>query len=148
MRVAATTVIRATPDQVWSFITVLENGPRWQESAVWTRVVTPGPIGLGSAAEHEGRWLGMRIQTSGEVVIFERPVRFGYTIRSKVSPTPVVMRYEIEPHDEGSRLTLSNQGELSRWLRPFDRLLQQNVQGMFERDVARLKAVIEADLAS
>ena len=148
MHVAATTVIRATPDQVWGFITVLENGPRWQESAVWTRVVTPGPIGLGSTAEHEGRWLGLRIHTNGEVAIFEPPVRFGYTIRSRVNPKPVIMRYEIEPDDGGSRLTLSSHGDLSRWLTPFNRLLQQNVQGMFERDVARLKAAIEADLAS
>jgi len=145
MRVATTTVIKASPEHVWEFITVVENGPRWQEGAVWTRVSTPGPMRLGSAAEHEGKWLGMRIRTTGEVTVFEPPFRFGYTIRSRLTPKPSVMRYEIEPIAGGSKLTLSNEADLGAWLRPLAPLLQRNVQGMFERDISRLKAVIEAE---
>ncbi len=54
----------------------------------------------------------------------------------------------LEPVADGTRLTLSNEGALGGWMKPFQPLLERNVQGMFERDVARLKAVIEADLAS
>ena len=141
-------VINATPEQVFRFIAVPENGPRWQEGAVWTRVTTPGPVRLGSELEHEGRWVRMRIPTTGVVTVYEPPVRYGYDITTKLVPKPSLMRYALEPLAEGTKLTLSNEASVTVWMRPFERLLQRNVQGMFERDVARLKALIEAEIAS
>lgn len=148
MRVAARTVIRATPGQVWSYITDPGNGPRWQEAAVWTRLTSEGPVGLGSTMDHLGRWLRMRVPTTAVVTVFEPPVRFGYDITSTLSRTPSLMRYELEPVQEGTRLTLSNEAQMPRWLKPFERLLARNVQGMFERDVRRLKAAIETTSGS
>jgi uncharacterized protein YndB with AHSA1/START domain len=147
-RVVAATVIRATPEQVFHFITVPENGPRWQESAVSTRVTTAGSVGLGTAMEHEGRWLRMRIPTTAIVTVYEPPFRYGYDITTKLIPKPSLMRYAVEPVADGTKVTLSNDAPSSRWMKPFEPLLQRNVQGMFERDLARLKALIEADLAS
>lgn len=145
MRVAATTMIGASPEQVWRFISNVENGPRWQEAAVWTRITTPGPVRLGTQAEHEGRWLGMRIPTTGAVITFEPPSHLAYEIRSRLTPRPSVMRYDIEPHGEGTMLTLSNDAAFAGWMRPFEPLMRRSVQGMFERDVARLKDVVEAE---
>jgi uncharacterized protein YndB with AHSA1/START domain len=146
MRVAATTTIGASPEQVWSFIANVENGPRWQESAVWTRVITPGPAHVGSEAEHLGKWLWMRIRTNGAITTFEPPRRLAYEIRSRLTPQPSIMTYEVEPDSRGSKLTLSNQAAFGGWMRPFEPLLRRSVQGMFERDVVRLKGVIEAEV--
>ena len=148
MRVEAATVINATPEEVFRFITTPENGPRWQEGAVSTRAVTPGPVGLGSAMEHEGRWLRMRIPTTGVVTVYEPPRRYGYDITTKLFPKPSLMRYVLEPVVEGTMLTLSNEAPGSAWMKPFEPLLRRNVQGMFKRDIARLKGLIEAEPAS
>jgi uncharacterized protein YndB with AHSA1/START domain len=147
VRVETATVIRATTEQVFRFITIPENGPRWQESAVSTRVTTPGPVGLGSEMEHEGRWLRMRIPTTAVVTIYEPPVRSGYDITTKLFSKPSLMRYAVEPVEKGTKLTLSNEAPGSAWMKPFEPLLRRNIQGMFERDVLRLKALIEAELA-
>jgi len=147
VRVEAATIIRATPEQVFHFIAIPENGPRWQESAVSTRVTTPGPVGLGSKMEHEGRWLRIRIPTTAVVTVYEPPHRYGYDITTKLFPKPSLMRYAIAPLEEGTKLTLSNEAPGGGWMKPFEPMLQRNVQGMFERDVARLKAMIEAELA-
>jgi len=144
MRVAARTIIRATPEQVWAFITVPENGPRWQEAAVWTRVTSDGPIGLGSTMDHLGRWFRMRVPTTAVVTVFEPSVHYGYDITSTLTRAPSLMRYQLEPVPGGTRLTLSNEVQLPRWLKPFEPFLKRNVQGMFERDVGRLKAAIES----
>ncbi|MDP9223408.1 MAG: SRPBCC family protein [Actinomycetota bacterium] len=146
MRVEAATVIRATPEQVFRFIAIPENGPRWQESAVSTRLTTPGPLRLGSAMEHEGKWLRMRIPTTAIVTVYEPPLRYGYDITTRLFPKPSLMRYAVEPVAEGTKLTLSNEAPGSVWMKPFEPLLQRNVQAMFERDAARLKALIEAEL--
>jgi hypothetical protein len=137
------------PEQVFRFITIPENGPRWQEGgAVWTRVTTPGPVGLSSEMEHEGRWLRIRIPTTDVVTVYEPPRRYPYDITTKLFPMPSLMRYPLEPVTEGTRLTLSNEAPGSAWMQRFEPLLRRNVQGMFERDVARLKALIEAEFAS
>ncbi|HET7726007.1 MAG TPA: SRPBCC family protein [Candidatus Limnocylindrales bacterium] len=144
MRVAARTIIGATPPQVWDYISAPANGPHWQEAAVWTRLTSDGPVGLGSTMDHLGTWLRMRVPTTAVVTVFEPPIRFGYDITSTLSRTPSLMRYELEPVPGGTRLTLSNEAQLPRWLTPFEPLLARNVQGMFERDVRRLKAAIES----
>ena len=148
MRVAARTHIRARPEQVWAFITVPENGPRWQEGAVWTRRTTDGDVGMGSTMDHLGRWLGMRIPTTAVVTTFEPPHRYGYDISSRLSRGPSRMRYELEPAPGGSTLTLSNEARLPGWMKPFERLLERSVQGMFDRDVERLKAVVETEVTT
>ena len=145
MRVSASSVIGATPEHVWDFITVPENGPLWQEGAIWTRRTTDGPIGIGSKMDHLGRWLRMRVPTTAVVTVFEPPIRYGYDITTKLSRNPSLMRYEVQSCAEGSRLTLSNEAQMPGWIGPFESLLQRNVQGMFERDVERLKSVIESE---
>jgi len=146
MRVSATTTVRATPDQVWAYITVPEHGPSWQEGAVWTKVTTPGPVGLGSSMDHLGRWLGFRIPTRAVVSVFDEPRRYGYDITSRVSSRPAAMRYELEAVNGGTRLTLSNEAELPPLLRPATSLLRRSAQGMFERDVERLRLAIEREV--
>lgn len=148
MHVSAATVIKATPEQIWAFITDPGNGPRWQESAISSRVTTPGPVRLGSEMAHIGKWLWVRLKTTAVVTIYERPVRYGYDITTKLVAEPSRMRYDLEPVVEGTGLTLSNDAPLSPWLKPFEPWLRRNVQGMFERDVSRLKAAIEAELAA
>lgn len=148
MRVSAETVIDAAPERVWAFITVPGNGPRWQEGAVSTHLTTPGPVRAGSEMEHVGRWLGMRIPTRAVVTVWVPPVRYGYDITTKRFPKPSLMRYEVESLADGTtKLTLSNDAPVSGWMKPLEPLLQRSVQGMFERDVARLKALIEAQEA-
>lgn len=148
MRVEATTVIRATPEQVFRFISTPENGPRWQEAAVWTRVTTPGPVALGSTMEHLGTWLWMRIRSSAVVTVYEPPRRYGYDIITTMTPQPSLMRYALDATQEGTRLSLSNEASMQGWMKRLEPLLRRNVQGMFDRDVARLRAVIEAEVAT
>lgn len=146
MHASATTTIRATPEEVWEFIADVENDVRWQEAAVWTKVTSPGPVALGTTMDHVGKMLGRRIPTTGVVTVFEPPRRFGYDATVRGLPEPMQMRYEIEPEGVGTRLTLSTDSRLAGPMQIFDGLMRRNVQGMFERDVARLALAVEAGL--
>ncbi|HET8568970.1 MAG TPA: SRPBCC family protein [Candidatus Limnocylindria bacterium] len=144
MRVESSILIGADRRAVWDFIALPENGPRWQEGAASTRVTTPGPVRLGTEMDHVGRWLGISFPTRATVTVFEPPAAFGYDIASAMAPSPAQMRYRLEAVDGGTRLTLSNEATLMAPMRPFERLLRRNVQAMFDRDVRRLRDVLEA----
>jgi uncharacterized protein YndB with AHSA1/START domain len=146
MRVQADVTIAAAPRDVFAFITAPEHGPRWQEAAVSTVLTTPGPIGLGSQMAHEGRWLGMQFPTQATVTVFDPDRRYGYDISSRFGSS--LMRYDLEPALEGTKLTLSSEAPLPLPMRPLAAIKKRNVLGMFQRDVQRLKAVIEGDLAA
>jgi len=145
MRVAAEVTINAAPQDVFAFITAPEENPRWQEAAISTVVTTPGPFGRGSEMAHQGKWLGMQFPTRATVTVFEPNRGYGYDIASRFGSS--MMRYDLERAAEGTKLTLSNEAPLPRLMRPLASILQRNVLGMFQRDVQRLKTVIEADLA-
>jgi hypothetical protein len=144
MRVEAGVLIKTDADAVFRFITTPENETLWQEGAVSTRVTTPGPVQLGSEMDHLGRWLGMRIRTHAVVTVFDPVSAFGYDITTTMSKTPSLMRYSLEQVAGGTKLTLANTAALPRFVRPFAPLLQRSVQRMFDRDVERLRAAIEA----
>jgi uncharacterized protein YndB with AHSA1/START domain len=148
MHVEASVVIRADARKVFHFIAAPENGPRWQEAAISTRVTTPGPTRLGSEMDHLGRWLGMRIPTHAIVTVFEPVSEFGYDITTAMSTTPSRMRYSLEPVADGTKFTLSNETTLPRFLQPFGPFLRRSVQRMFDRDVERLRDTIEAEEAA
>jgi len=142
MHVQSEVVIAASPDRVWAYVTDVENDPAWQEGAIWTRLRVPGPVGLGTAMDHEGRFLGMRIPTSGAVTVFEPTRRFGYEFRSRFGST--LMVYELEAVGDGTRVRLSADAPLPVFLRPLAPILRRNVQAMFDRDVVRLGQRVEA----
>lgn len=145
MRVEASVLIRADAEMVFQFIAAPENGPRWQEGAVSTRVTTPGPVRLGSEMEHVSRWLRMRIPTRAVVTVFEPVLAFGYDITTALSSRPSRMRYELEPVADGTRVTLSNEARLPLFVLPLAPFVQRSIQRMFDRDVGRLRDVVEAE---
>jgi uncharacterized protein YndB with AHSA1/START domain len=145
MRVEASVLIRADAEMVFQFIAAPENGPRWQEGAVSTRVTTPGPVRLGSEMVHVGRWLRMRFPTHAVVTVFEPVSALGYDITTTLSSKPSRMRYLLEPVAGGTKLTLSNEATLPRFVVAVAPLLQRSVQRMFDRDVVRLRSAIETE---
>jgi len=141
MHVESEALIDAPASVVFAYVADVVNDPEWQEAAIWTRQRDPGPIELGSRIDHEGRFLGMRMRTAGSVTAYTPDRLFGYDFTSRFGST--AMRYELESRGESTRLRLTADSPLPALMRPVRGLLQRNVQGMFDRDVARLRDAVE-----
>jgi uncharacterized protein YndB with AHSA1/START domain len=142
MHVAAEITIDASPTAVFAIITQPQLHPEWQEAAIWTKVRTPGPLAVGSQMDHEGRFMGMRVRTSGQVTDCEPGRLLAYEFTSRFGAT--TMRYSLLDAVGSTRLRLSADAPLPWFMRPFARFLARDVQGMFERDVVRLRSVVES----
>jgi len=141
MHIESEAMINAPASAVFAYVANVENDVEWQEAAIWTRPREPGPVRLGSWFDHEGRFMGLRVRTSGSVTAFDQDRLFGYDFTSRFGST--AMRYELEAVGDATRLRLSADSPLPALLRPLRGLLMRNVQGMFDRDVVRLRDAVE-----
>lgn len=103
MRVEASRVLPAPPEQVWTSIERWEDQSRWIRDAVWVRVLTPEREGVGARVKVLNRVLHVPLFTEQlEVVGWDPPRRMVMAHRSFVRGTGI---WSLEPVGRSTRFT-------------------------------------------
>ena len=139
-----TTVARPR-NVVAGYATDWRNDTRWIGAIGEARLVTDGPFGVGSRVERIAKFLGRKIEYVLEVVEHEPGSRL--IMRSVKSPFPMTVTYEFEDAGGGTRMRIRTQGDAGRYYRFAAPLLDRAVRRNVARDLARLRALLEADSA-
>jgi uncharacterized protein YndB with AHSA1/START domain len=135
--------IARSPEEVFAYLSELDRHGEWQEGIVSSKIVTPGPTGLGTRVTDTRKMGGQEREVTYEVVAFDPPHR----VEFKVTDGPVrphgVLR--VEPLDGGTRarvtLELDFEGHgAGRMLLP---LVKREARKQVPQDQARLKARLE-----
>jgi carbon monoxide dehydrogenase subunit G len=132
VRAELTIEIARTPDDVFAYLTDVSNLPAWQ-------------AGVKSATMRDGRIdesrsvLGRELHTTLEIVEREEPRLF--TLRALDSPVPFTVRHELEPADDGTRLTVTAEGDVPGFAAG---LLARRAERQFRKDFERLKRNLES----
>jgi uncharacterized membrane protein len=74
--VSSLIVVDAPIEQVWRELADIEGQPRWMTEMKSVRVLTPGPVGVGTRGEATVRILGISVNDPVEVTEFTPPTRF------------------------------------------------------------------------
>ena len=131
MRAELTIEIARTPEDVFAYLTDVSNLPDWQS-------------GVKSATERDGRieesrsLFGKEIDTTLEIVEEEAPRLF--TLRTLDGPLQLTVRHELEPADDGTRLTVTAEGDVPGFAAG---LLARGAERQFRKDFERLKKILE-----
>ena len=107
---------------------------------------TPPPVTLGSRLAFVARFLGRRLEYTYEVVELEPGRRL--VMRTAQGPFPMETTYTWEPagpDGTSTRMTLGNRGEPRGFGRVAAPAMAAAVRRNTAKDLARLKAVLEAD---
>jgi uncharacterized protein YndB with AHSA1/START domain len=131
--------IARPPDEVFAYVTDPSKLPTWQDAEEIVQL-TPGPVGAGTRFREVHKALGKRRVEITEVVVFEPGRRFEIRV---VEGPPVDGRWDFEPADAGTRLTLTPIAHLSGPLRVADPLLAFGTALAFVRFHRRLKRALE-----
>jgi len=140
--VQAETVIGRPRTEVAAYVTDWQNDPTWIRALSDVRLVTDGPIGVGSQVERVASFLGKRIEYVNEIAELEPDRRL--VMRSVKAPFPMTVTYVFEDADGGTRVRIRTQGDASGFYRVAGPLLSRAVKRGVEGDLARLKALLEA----
>jgi carbon monoxide dehydrogenase subunit G len=150
MRIEKSVVIARPVEDVWAFLSNLDNVKRWSLSGSEVRQTSPGPLGVGASLEEVKVVLGrfhLRLR-SLVVTEFEPKRTIAMTDKRAGIAQPGRQRFTLEPIGEGTRLTIGAEINLKRGLRPFEERLTKLASGGVGRQLANLKRLVESGASS
>ena len=119
------------------------NAPQWYANIKSVDWQTPPPVRVGSRIDFVAHFLGRRLAYTYEVVDLQPARRL--VMRTADGPFPMETTYTWEPVEAGkTRMTLRNRGNPSGFSRLATPILERAMRRATTKDLARLKAILEA----
>jgi hypothetical protein len=142
VRVATETLIARPRAEVAGYAMDPANDRAWIGALTAVRVLTAGPVGVGTRVERVAQFLGRRMEYVNEIVECAPPELL--VMRSVKAPFPMTVRYEFEEAGGGTRVRIRAEGDASGFYRLAGPLLAAAVRRSIAADLARLKHILEA----
>ena len=129
-------------DEVFAFLSNLENLPRWQSGVLRAELTSSGPLGVGSRAVVERRMFGQQIVADLVVTGYEPPRRI--MLETEASGVSVQASVEIEPLEPKlSRVTFGMAMETSGFfMKAVEPMVAQAAEADIEASLTRLREVL------
>src|SRR5262249_56709788 len=119
------------------------NAPEWYTNIESIKWLTEPPVAVGSRMDFVAHFLGRRLAYTYEVVEMVPQQRL--VMRTAQGPFPMETSYEWSPSGDGStRMSLRNRGEPSGFAGVAAPLMSAGMRRANQKDLARLKSVLEA----
>ena len=135
-----TVLIRRSIEDVFGFLSDLENVPKWNYAIVETRKVSEGPIGVGTTY-HQVRSVPSRSEERLEITTYDPPRQL--EIRGQLGPFASRLVYALDASPEGTRLTNTVEVELRGPGRLLGRVAVPRVRDAVAANLRKLKELLE-----
>jgi uncharacterized membrane protein len=137
------TLIDRPLNEVAAFAGDPDNAPRWYVNIQSVEWKTPPPMRIGSQLAFVARFLGRRLAYTYEITELQPGKKL--VMRTAEGPFPMETTYAWMPVGERStRMTLRNRGEPSGFARVTAPLMAAAMRRATQKDLAKLKALLEA----
>ncbi len=130
-------------EAVWAYISDFDNLPLWHTGTVETRLISEPPVRQGTTYVWVGQTLGKRMEVNSEVTEFEPHRAWAY--KSISGPIASTARYSLEPADNGTRMTISVEGEVGGFFKLAEPVMAAMLRRQFEGALANVKDILEAE---
>jgi uncharacterized protein YndB with AHSA1/START domain len=136
------TVMIARPiEDVFAFLSDLENIPKWNYAIVETRKISEGPVGVGTTY-HQVRSVPSRSEERLEITTYNPPRQL--QIRGQLGPFASRLVYALDVIPEGTRVTNTVELELGGPGRLLERVAVPRVREAVAANLRKLKELLEA----
>jgi uncharacterized membrane protein len=136
-----TLTINKPSADVFAFVGNPTNVPKWQEGVIESRIVSSGPIGVGTQIVDKRKVLGLReVEATLEVTAFEPNKKYAWKIIT--GPTKVQGSVILEPATNGTKVSILIQAEPVGLNLPED-VMQKQMETQIKGNLERLKKVLE-----
>jgi uncharacterized protein YndB with AHSA1/START domain len=135
-------VIDAPIERVWTEVADIEAQPRWMHEMKAVRLLTSGPIGVGTKGEADVRIFGIQVSDPVTITEFEPPHRFGISHEGSFSGRGLIT---LEPGADGSTTIVRWDERLVPPVFPHlgALVMAPTLGAIFQADLVRLKELVE-----
>ena len=138
-------VIDAPIEAVWEVLADVPGQPRWMAEMKAVRLLTPGPVGVGTQGEATVRILGLPITDPVTITRFNPPTRFSLRHEGTFAGEGDIV---LEPGADGTTTIVRWSEALAPPVLPWlwNEAARPVLGDIFQRDLERLRELVEAGL--
>ena len=142
MKFEESVFIKYPVDLVFRFLSNFRSHKQFNNHYKDSKQLSDGKMQVGSKLFHKEFFLGRKIESEGEVTEFVP----GKLIRIKTltGPIPSEMRYQLEPQEEGTVVTLEYDVEPGSFFRMGETFLRPRIGEKVTSSMQNLKKILEA----
>ena len=135
-------MINRPQQEVFDFVTDLNNDAKWQSGIVSVERTSDGPIGAGSTWRYKLKFMGRELEAEIELTSYDPPNRA--SVKSVSGPVPFENTYTFVSKQGGIQMTFSGQAEIGGFFKMAEGLVGKQLEKQMESDAAALKVLLEA----
>ncbi len=142
IRIETRVVINRPIDEVFEFVSDVENNSLWQSSTIEGKQTSLGSLAMGTTIMTISSYLGLRIKTDWEVIEYEPHKK--YVAKSISGRGQAKGTWAFESVANGTRVDLEAEMGLSGLFRIVEPMLKIIGQRETEKEFAALRELLEA----
>lgn len=127
--------------EVFAFVADLNNLPRWQSDVITSKVLTAGPMKVGTRFTEEVKMGPTRQTATCEVTEFAPGTLMGF--KASAPAIDYLGRFVFEGAGTGTRLTIAGRAQLKGWRKLMQPLIRGEFKKGVRKDLVALKAILE-----
>ncbi|MBC8504660.1 MAG: SRPBCC family protein [Anaerolineales bacterium] len=139
--IEANIIINHPIEEIFDFVTDVNNAARWQSGIIAAKAISNGSIGVGTTYQYIVQVMGRKIETQGEITAYEPHVRYAW--KSTKGPFPLSGGTAFEPTPKEVRVTDTVDVEPGGFFKLAEPVIANQQQSQMEKDLAKLKQVLE-----
>ena len=138
------TIINRPVEDVWNFISNVENMPKWDRGVLEARLTSEGPPGVGSTVQIRRQMLGR--QRIANLRVSEYVPNNILAIQGMRGKMTAQTGFTFKPIEGGTRLTQTSEINLVGWWKLITPILIPMLERDGREDHANLKRILEAPM--
>lgn len=140
-RIENTITINRPIEQVFAFIADYRNNVKWQTGVIAAGFTSPAPVGVGTTFKYDAEFMGSKLETTGELTAHDPPKKIAW--KSTSGPFPMSGSTSFESAAGGTLVTDTIEAEPGGFFKLAGPLLMKQMQGQTEKDMKKLKDILE-----
>lgn len=141
-KIEKTILINRSAEEVWKFMSKVENMPKWDRGVLEARQTSEDPAGVGSTIQVVRQFLGRR--RIATLRVSEYVPNQSLAVQASRGQITGHVRYTFEPVERGTRMTSTAEVMLGGWWKLITPLLVPMLETDGRDDLANVKRVMEA----
>jgi len=127
---------------VFAYLVDPANTVKYDDELLESKLLTPGPIAVGSVITDKRKFLGRELESELKVTAYEPNSRFALKVTK--GPVPFEITYTLSAAEGGTQLNVKAEGEPGGFFKLAGGMVAKQLQASLEKTSAQIKKNLES----